>query len=245
MKTLRLTLILFLLFSCNFSMRLKRGNGEIDTKEYRLKSFDKINVGGHYKIKLYRADEPKVFVETDENLFDFLTIEVNGDELYINSEYNLKPTESITIEIYYTELNKIISTGASSIEHKSELKSDDLEISLSGAGSIDLNLDVDELDLNLSGAGLIELEGEVYSQTIQLSGAGALEAQNLKSRYTEIHISGVGNAKVNAKKELIANISGMGNVEYYGDPDEIEQNITGLGRVRKAKDQSRYDEENM
>ena len=245
MKTLKLLLIIFILFSCNFSLKMKRGDGEIDTKEYILKYFNRINVGGNYQIKLYSSDESKVFVETDQNLFDYLKIEVHDEELYINSEYNLKPTESVIIEIYYEDLEKIVSTGASSIEHKAELKSDDLDISMSGAGSIKLNLDVDELDINISGAGLIELKGNVYSQVIHMSGAGALEAEDLESRYTEVSISGVGNAKVNAKKELVANISGMGNIEYFGEPDEIVQNISGLGKVKKGKGHKYEGEENI
>ncbi len=240
-----LLMILLFLSSCSNYFKIKRGNGEIDTNEYFFESFEKINIGGNYKVKLQHSENPKILIETDENLLEYLTVEVHDDELVINSYYNLKPTESVNIEIYYSDLNKITSTGASSIEHHTELKSDDLEISLSGAGAIEMMLDVDELELSLSGAGLIDLEGYAYSQIIHLSGAGALEAEKLESRYTEIHISGVGNAKVNARKELNATITGMGNVEYYGDPDEVIRNITGLGKVERAEGTFDWKEENI
>ncbi len=235
MKQITLIFLIALCLGFSCSLNVKRGNGHIITREFDVDDFIRINAGGNYKINLVHADEPLVMVSMDENLFDYLEVENQGDQLYINSEHNLKPTESIEIEIFYVELEEITSFGASAIEHKEILKSDELSIEMSGAGAIILNLDVDELNINLSGAGAINLEGYVYSQVINLSGAGSLEARELESRYAEIAISGIGNAEVFVRKELEASISGMGNIEYFGNPDVVNQHISGMGKIKKGE----------
>src|SRR5690606_17890905 len=113
---------------------------------------------------------------------------------------------------------------------------DELKVGLSGAGSIKLSLKINELDLNLSGAGVLEVSGQANSQIVNLSGAGALEAKDLESQYCEINISGVGNAKVNVVKDLNATISGLGNIEYFGNPEKISQNVSGMGKVKKGEE---------
>ncbi len=231
-KFILISLLVLFNFAC--SMQVKNGNGEVVTREFEVGEFDRINAGGNYKINLIKAEKPLVVVTTDDNLLEWIEIDVQGDQLFINSDYHLNPTHSIEIEIYYTELQQIVCSGASMIEHREILKNDNLTIDMSGAGAIDLNLDVDELNINLSGAGAIGLKGYVYSQEINLSGAGTLEAKNLESRYAEITISGIGNAKVNVKKELSANISGLGNIEYFGNPEEIHKNISGMGKIKRG-----------
>src|SRR5690606_4220854 len=154
----------------------------------------------------YHSNNPGIIIETDENLIDHIDIKIKGNLLSINSDYSLKPTDELLVEIYYNDLRSISSAGASSINHKEPLRSEVLDVGLSGAGAINLNLDVEELKLNLSGAGVMELQGYTNSQKVYLSGAGALEAKDLESRYCEIHISGLGNAKVNVSRELNASI---------------------------------------
>lgn len=239
MRHLFLLTTLFLFSGCFLDMKVIRGNGEIVVEEIDLDDFTDVKIGGHFKVQLYKSDNPGVIIETDENLIQHIDIEVKDNRLVINSNNTLRPSKELLIEVYYSEITGIQSSGASSIEHNEPLNSDELKVDLSGAGAIKLNLDVNELSLNLSGAGLVELKGRVRSEVVYLSGAGSLEAKDLESTYCEIHISGVGNAEVYVIRELNANISGMGNIEYYGDPTEIVQNVSGLGKVQKADESKR------
>lgn len=225
--------------ACHFNFKVIRGNGEITLKEIDIDEFTDISINGNYKVELYYSDQPKVIVETDENLFNHLDIETRAGLLSVSNKNTLKPSKQLLIEIYYNELQSIKSSGASSIEHPETLMADELKVGLSGAGSIKLSLKVEELDLNLSGAGVLEIQGQANSQVVNLSGAGALEAKDLESQYCEISISGVGNAKVNVVKELNATISGLGNIEYYGNPEIISQSVSGMGKVKKMEGKSK------
>lgn len=237
MKHLIILMALSLGFSaCHFNFKVIRGNGDIVLREIDTDYFTDLDINGNYKVELYYSDQPKVVVETDENLFEYLEIESRNGLLSINNKNTLKPSKQLLIEIYYKELRSIKSSGASSIEHPETLMADELKVGLSGAGSIKLSLKINELDLNLSGAGVLEVSGQANSQIVNLSGAGALEAKDLESQYCEINISGVGNAKVNVVKELNATISGLGNIEYFGNPEKISQNVSGMGKVKKGEE---------
>ncbi|MBK9055838.1 MAG: DUF2807 domain-containing protein [Chloroflexi bacterium] len=108
---------------------------------------------------------------------------------------------------------------------------DNLE--LSGAGDVEmLHLDGESWSVNLSGAGNITVSGQVDTQTIVISGAGSYNAEDLSSQNASVEHSGAGMAVVQVSDTLDVNISGLGSVEYIGDP-AVTQEITGLGTVNQ------------
>ena len=67
-----------------------------------------------------------------------------------------------------------------------------------------------------------------------MSGAGGYNAANLRSHSCTISISGVGGAKVFADQTLNAQVSGVGGVEYYGNPSDVQTEVSGLGSIDAA-----------
>ena len=239
MKNPSLTVIVFailalLSFSC--SLNMKRGNGEIVDEEIEVSEFDKINVGGNYDVVLIKSNETKVVIKTDENLIRYINVEIHDHMLSINSVHNLKGTDGILIKVFYEGLNKIYSSGASKIDHEGPLKSDDLQINLSGAGAIALDLETSEIDVTLSGAGVINLSGETDRQETHISGAGGLMAKDLISKECNITLSGLGGAEVYVTEKLTATITGVGGIVFGGNPKLIEKQVTGFGKIERAKE---------
>jgi len=224
----------FFFLSCN--LNVKRGNGNITTKEIDFENFSKISIGGNYNVTLIRSEKSKVIIETDENLLAFINTELHDEALNINNVHNLNSTEGINIEIYYSEISKIYSTGASKIEHDDLLICEELLINLSGAGAIDLEIETDQVKVNLTGAGIIKLAGITDIQETHISGAGGLSAMDLISKECSIKLSGLGGAEVFATEKLEATISGIGGIIYGGNPKLIERQVTGLGKIKRAEE---------
>lgn len=232
---LTLICILSLLFhSC--SLNIKRGNGNIEIQEIELDKFNTVNIGGNYDVTLIKSNENKVIIETDENLFPYINTEVFNQSLNINSVHQLKSTEGTTIEIYYTQIHHIHSTGASNIEHRGILENENLTIDLSGIGSIELEIKSTTLSTNLTGAGVITLYGNTDLMETHISGAGGLRAFGLKSSECSINLSGLGGAEIMATEKLEATITGVGGIVYAGNPKIIEKQITGFGKIKRAKE---------
>ncbi|MCK5103338.1 MAG: DUF2807 domain-containing protein [Cyclobacteriaceae bacterium] len=224
------------LFFQSCSLNIKRGNGNIEIYEIEIKNFNKINIGGNYDVSLIKSDDTKVIIETDENLLPYINTELFEQSLNINNVHNLKSSDGIKIEIYYKELNKIYSTGASNMEHKGILVTEELAINLSGVGAIDLEIQTTKVQVNLTGAGVVTLSGDTNFQETHISGAGGLRAFDLKSKGCSINLSGLGGAEVMATEKLEATITGVGGIIYAGNPKVIERQVTGFGKIKRAEE---------
>lgn len=223
-------------FSLSCGLNFKRGNGVIESMEIDTGIFEKISIGGNYEVILIEGKSSKVIIETDENLLSYINVEEFENTLNINNVHKLKSSEGIKVQIYYKTLNKIYSTGASKITNEGILKSGDMTINLSGAGAIDLEVETDIIKVNLTGAGVITLSGETKFQETHISGAGGLRALQLKSRDCKITLSGLGGAEVFALDKIEATITGVGGIIYAGNPEVIERQITGFGKIKRAEE---------
>ena len=224
--------IALLLISCG-QLRFERGNGNIMLESIDVSGFDKVEVRGFYEVTLMPGTEESVTIETDENLFDFIEVYVRQDRLIISSEEALKSDFGIKVAITYKDLEAISSSGASIINTAGTLTTEDLKIDLSGAGLIEIDIEVQMLDLDLSGAGKVKLSGNAGEQFLNLRGAGSLDAYALKSHECSVNLSGVGAAKVYVKNRLDATVSGIGGIKYRGNPASIQKNVSGLGKIEK------------
>ena len=182
------------------------------------------------------SEDNIIVLEVDENLLQYIDIYVRGNTLYVETEQRLNSRKGLKINIPVQELRRISSSGASNIESVEPLKSTELEIESSGAGKLDLKLEAKWVELNLSGATLVYLSGIAEKLEVEMSGAGSLSAGELMVKDCTVGISGVGHVLVNVSGTLDAQVSGLGKVEYLGDPESIEGDVSGIGRVSKAND---------
>ena len=214
----------------------ERGNGDRITKTYDLEPYDEIEVSGRYDIYLVQSDDHDVTITVDENLIEEVNVYVRGSKLVIESERLIDSPDGVKIEIPANGIKALFSSGASNIVSKDLIRSEELEIVLSGAGKMDLRLDVEEVTLDLSGAALVYFEGVAKSLDVDMSGAGSLEADEFEVVDCKIEISGVGSAIVNVSGTLDAQVSGLGKVEYIGNPKSVKGDVSGVGNIEKAND---------
>ncbi len=213
----------------------ERGNGERITKTYTVDEFDEIELSGAYDIFLIPSTSNDITIEIDENLLQYIEIYVIGDRLVVGSDRRLNSREGIKIEIPVEGLKRIVTSGASDITSEEPIRSVDLVLKMSGAGKINLNLEVASFELELSGATLVYLQGSARKLVVDMSGAGSLEAENFEVEDCEISISGVGSVSVNVSGTLTAEVSGLGSVDYIGNPKSVKGDVSGIGVVSKSR----------
>ncbi|MBL6449736.1 DUF2807 domain-containing protein [Fulvivirga sp. 29W222] len=218
----------------------ERGNGNIISEKRNIEDFKEIEIGGSYEVFLTKSEKPALTIVADENLHQFINVDQHGDVLEIFSEATLESEEGVKLYIDYVELMAVNTSGAAVIKSDNVISGDYLRLEMSGAGVIDLDVDLKALKINISGAGAVELSGNVIEQNIQMSGAGGLEAYDLISQRSKVDISGVGGAAVTVKKRLEATVSGVGGISYRGNPEEVNSNVSGLGTI--VEDEGEEDE---
>jgi len=76
--------------------------------------------------------------------------------------------------------------------------------------------------------------GRVGALTATLGGVGKLQLVELTAKQAKVRISGIGNATVNVTEDLDAVVTGVGDIEYQGDPI-VRSDVHGLGDVHPGR----------
>ncbi|MBL4594667.1 MAG: DUF2807 domain-containing protein [Flavobacteriales bacterium] len=232
MQIKRIFLLIVIAFALNSCINTIDGNGEVIKEQREVSSFNKIDISGAYEVLINQGDEERLELEVDENLLEYIETEIKNNTLYISSKQAIGNATSLKLYITIVDVEDIDVSGAIKLRNKGTYKASSLEIDVSGAADIDLDVDVENLTMDMSGASETTLSGTANNFEIEISGAGELQAKKLKTRNTTIDISGAGSAVVHAKKTLNVSVSGAGSVKYKGNP-KVKEDISGAGSVEK------------
>jgi hypothetical protein len=241
MKTINLH-YLILLFAITLSSCYKRegwgvrGHGDTVTEKRQLKDADRIHLFTEADVE-YRQDSIYFLeVSAQPNILAVLETEVSGSTLKIKSKRNLWNHKKVKITVHTPGMKGLHISGSGNINSYSPVTSSNLDLNISGSGSISLsNLSVTVLSGIISGSGNISLrEGNCDLQIMNISGSGNIRSENCICRSNSSHISGSGNIEIHVTETLDANISGSGDIRYRGRPG-VSTTISGSGRVTQIQ----------
>ena len=167
-----------------------QGNGNIVSQERAVSGFHGLTINGLGNVNVHPGEDYKLEVTTDDNLQEFVLVEVKNDVLYIDTKTNFRPTKLI-ICVYLPDLQSINQNGVGNVK-LSNGNASNLEISKSGVGNLDAqNYQVENVTINHSGVG----NSTVWA-TNSLNGA----------------LSGVGNVRYKGNPTVNVSVSGVGKV---------------------------------
>ncbi len=192
----------------------KSGQGPTNvTKESRdVTGFEEVELRGVGRLFIEQTESESLSVEAQEDILPKLKTEVVDNRLIIGPkpDTTIHTTEPVNYELTVKNLNALEVSGSANVEAE--------------------GVSTDRLAVTISGTGNVKTGGEADQQEVSISGAGDYRAGELESKTVEIDVRGAGSAIVNASEKLDARISGVGSVEYIGDPT-VEQDVSGVGRV--------------
>lgn len=221
--------LLLILISTNFSF----ADDKIE-KTYRVDNFSRIYLKGPYEVHLRQTNKCGLTILAKEEYFDRLEVSSRGGELSIELEgKNFRKTRSIEVYINFRDLERLEIEGAVDLQCENRIRTSNLKLDFEGAGNVELNVDADKIIAEIAGVGNFEIEGETEYHKVEFSGIGNYEAQELRSKYTIVESNGIGSVKVYASNKFKGEANGIGSVEYYGDPDDVSIDATGLGSVNR------------
>ena len=212
MKTkLFVVCLLFALAGCDFGGI--RGNGHMVTQEQKLEPFINVDAGGAFRIE-WHSGPPTASVTIDENLMQYVEMEVRDRVLYIRTRHHIWSRRSAKVMLTSNTLEGASFSGASQLTAHQ----------LTGS----------KFYLETSGASKATLDGAVDELIASITGAGDLRAESLQTKKAQISVTGAGDARIAVSDELKVSITGAGKVDYIGDP-YIQREITGAGSIRKRE----------
>ena len=228
----------FMLSACNIqigNIGQVDGNGTIESRNYEVGNFSQVSIDGIGQVDIVQGERTNLTVTTDQNLFEYLIVDTQGDSLVLSTTPNtgLDPTDGIRYALTVANLNQLSVDGAASVQ-AGALSAESLHLDLDGAASLDFAaLDVASLDVEIDGAGDVTVGGRADRSSVEVNGAGKVDLGKLESKSADVSVNGLATVTVWAADTLDAEINGAGTINYIGSPT-VNQSVEGLGTIKSV-----------
>lgn len=223
-------------------------SAQVTKKVLELPDFRAIYNNSNYTVYLKQTNKQEVTVEALTEIYNLTKISVENGVLMINLERKPDdPNKSIwakiddiklnpTMKLYISvkNLDEIQVNGAGKVISENSLASSLLNLSLSGSGSMDLDIKGDVVKAEVSGSGKLGIKGYATSLDAVVSGSGSLNAFNCPVEKAKVKVSGSGIAELNVSDNLDAMVAGSGSVKHKGNTKNTVKKVYGSGTVDRA-----------
>jgi hypothetical protein len=200
----------------------------------QVSGFNAISYSLPGSLEIYQGKTESLTLKGDADQIKEIITKVQDGELKIYTDHHSgDKLGDIRIIVTVIDLNELSVAGSGEVEIKTALKTDNLEINLSGSGNIKcMELSAKSTEINLAGSGDLHLGGTASQDIeINIAGSGSVNAESLQAMEGEVNISGSGSATVYITEALETNIIGSGDTYYKGNP-RIETSVTGSGSTK-------------
>jgi hypothetical protein len=211
-----------------------KGSGRQVTESHKVNDFTAIKISGGFKVNLKQDSSKTVTITADDNLMKYIRSESDGDELKIYTRKNFCSSGEIVINIGVKNLEKIEGSGAVDFTSDGKLNTKDLDIRLSGAGKVDLDLTAANVTTSGSGSTEIDLKGQATSHKVEMTGNGDMHAFDFVVGSYDIHTTGASDCEINVLNSLNVNTTGASDIKYKGNPASVNSTKTGASTLTKV-----------
>jgi len=222
--------------------------GQASKKTIETADFHSIFNNSDYAVYVKQSNKNEVLVEALPDILSLTDIYVTNGVLMINVErkpddksksvwakiddIKLRPVMKVTVSM--KNIQEFQVNGGGKIIAENSLASSNLKLSLSGSGSMDLDLKGDRVETLVSGSGEIALKGYASLNTIVMSGSGSVKSFNCELQKAQVKMSGSGNCEINVSDDLNVDIYGSGVLKHKGNTKNLTRKVYGSGQVERA-----------
>ena len=189
------------------------GSGRIVAQVRTVGTYSGIQVTNFAKVIITQDTVEQLRIESDDNIIDHILTSVNGGILMVgldNGSYN-----NVTVNVYASmkTIKRLESVGTAEFSTTNPIQTDSILCRITGAGTI-------------------TLVGTATFEQVEIIGAGSIHNFDLVATRCTTTISGSGTIEVNVTSRLDAIIAGTGSIVYAGNPQTVQQSVSGVGSVR-------------
>ena len=202
-------------------------------------SFNGISVSGSIDLFISQSNEETVVVSAaDAKYRDRIVTEIKDGML--NIYYNEKGLQwsgdrKLKAYVSFKTINELRASGSSDIFANGVIKSESLELGLSGSSDFKGAVDVQELSLHQSGSSDAKISGRAGTLKIDVSGASDVDGYELAADYCDANASGASDIQLTINKELTARASGSSDIYYKGSGVIKDVKSSGSSTVKRKE----------
>lgn len=217
-------------------------------KTLELAEFKSIYVNSNYTVYLKQTNKQEVIVEALTEIYELTDIHVENGILMINVErkpdntnksiwakiddIKLSPTMKVTVSM--KNISDLQVNGGGKIIAQNSLATNYVTLSVSGNGSMDVDLKGDVIKAEVSGSGKMLLRGYANSLDALVSGSGSISGFNCALETAKVKVSGSGICELNVTNNLDAMLLGSGSIKHKGNTKNVQKKVYGSGTVDRA-----------
>lgn len=213
------------------------GNQDLKKEERFLAAFEQINVSADFNVNLVYAIAPKVEVEAESNLLQYIVTEVKGKCLNITVAKKTRLANNFPITIYVAMpmMTKLQFTGNGDITIDA-IPSEKMDVVLDGKGMCKwTNLKTGAWKLTANKSFRLEFADMICGATkMVLNGNAAANFSRVQMEKFDLQYSTVENSRfVGMQTESLGlKIDGAGSIEFSGFAGkDINASMTSTGKV--------------
>jgi hypothetical protein len=217
-------------------------------KTLELPEFKSIYVNSNYTVYIKQTNKQEVTVEALTEIWELTTVKVENGVLMVNLERkpenpnksiwakidDIKIRPAMKLMVSVKNINELQVNGGGKIISENSIASDYLNLSVSGNGSMDLDIKGNNLKTEISGSGNIILKGYATFNDIVMSGSGNLNAFACELENAKVKVSGSGNCEITVSTNLEATVLGSGSLKHKGNTKSVSKKVYGSGTVDRA-----------
>lgn len=217
--------LLLVIYSCaSFSQEKVIFNDE-NVVLRDVANFHSVVVRGPFKV--YFSSDPETQVAVSAKYIDArdrISTKVKDDILYVSlDESGVKwwgSNKEFKVYVTAPKLNSLTASGAVNIVVVDELKSNSLNLNLSGASDFSGKVDCTDMKVNLSGASDTKISGSADKINVVCTGASGFKGGELKVDDADLVATGASSIKLTIRKSMKARASGASSIQFYGNPQK-------------------------
>jgi hypothetical protein len=203
-----------------------------------VSGYNEISVSGGIDLYLSADDKETVVVSANDNRYRdrIITRVVNNRlEIYFDNKGYVRWPDNMKMKAYvsFRALQKLKASGSSDVFVNGIIKSDKLELNLSGSSDFKGAVQVNDMVLNQSGSSDSRISGTAGSIKIDVSGASDVKAYEMVVDDCELEASGASDIQITVNKTLSARASGASDINYKGTGVIKEVKSSGASSVSK------------
>ena len=214
--------------------------GPMVSQSHRSADFNirALDIDGLFDVTWQQSDDYYIKIEVQQNLTDVLEWAITeAGTLTVRFSQNVTVgNRAYTPRVYVSSpyLTAAHFGGAVSASGWDTVRAHEFSVSVSGASSAYIDLEIESLTVDADGAGRLVFTGSSTIASITAAGAVSVLADGLQVKDARIYATDTASVSVAASEHLDVQISSAAFVRYAGDP-EVRSNISGAGSLSRIE----------
>lgn len=212
--------------------KIRRCN--ITKRDYAFSNFTEVEISSAFEFEIKQSSSFNISVTAEDNVIDKVQVSKVGQTLKIGlGRFTWRWPKALRASVTMPELRGLTVSGASRGTVSDFSSTEDVDIKVSGASSVNGDITAGNVKFGISGASNIQLEGSANDMVASVSGASRLNLGGFTVNNANVNFSGASSGTINLSGRLDADLSGASKLSYIGEPTMGTINTSGASKLSK------------